>query len=310
MGELSCGLSTLVFAELYRLLSSNQKHRVELEKRLDDLGYDLDWVATAADAYDARWRADADYLTPETAHDFALPVEHALLATWILAGLRNRGDSYELSGELRAAVGTRMVNETPALAGHRPTSLSPIIRGWTLGMVAGTIDAQFPIVPAQLPADPHIGAAYKGLVELVLHLGSAGEPWPELAGTALLVRTGGLAEALRPPPERRGLNHSIQTLMGETSRQVPLHIQERLRSNWTRWVERRNVLTHVKPDEDASESFEDAAGLVRAWHQIELTIIGISQFICQEVSLELFESTPPALRNDPWDYLQRGIEVW
>lgn len=48
---------------------------------------------------------------------------------------------------------------------------------------------------------------------------------------------------------------------------------------------------------------------MRTWDQIEMTVMGITQFICQEVSLDLFDSVPAALRNDPWDYLKREIQT-
>lgn len=311
MGELTCTLSALVFAELYDLLAKERGWRESLDDRLAELGYDGEWLDDASASYLAKWEYDAQYIDPASAEGYALSVEHAVLATWILAGLRNEGDSYQLSADLRDAVVKRLVVDAPSLAGHRARSMAPIIRGWTLGLVAGTFDPSVPVVPAVFPQDEHITGAYTGLVEHVLHLGDLGETWPELVGTALYVRTGGLAEALRPappPPPNRGLSYSINTLVAESQRQVPMHIFSRLSSNFARWVGRRNVLTHVKPAEDGT-TFADSAALVRTWDQIEFTVTGITQFICQEVSLELFDSVPGALRTDPWDYLKREIQT-
>lgn len=200
MGELTCKLSGLAFAELYRLLRDDRVRRERLNERLNQLGYDEDWLDEAIAAYNSKWRADAEYISPELAEDFALTVEHALLATWLLAGLRNSGDSYDFSASLRGAVQARMAAEAQSLGESRPPSFSPIVRGWTLGRVMGSLDAQLPMVPASYPSDPHISVAYQGLIEHLLHLEGFNAQWPELAGTALLVRTGGLAEALRPPP--------------------------------------------------------------------------------------------------------------
>ena len=306
MDELTCRLSPVVFAELYKLLLADTARREILEDRLAEIGYDLEWLDARVADYDAKWELDAPSLEPANVDDFAMPVEHALLATWLLAGLRNTGDSYDLSTTLAAAVQQRMGGAAHQL-GARPASLSPVVRGWTLGMVAGGIDPTLPVVLAHHPDDPHITTAYKGLVEHVLHLEPVAEPWPELAGAALYVRTGGLAEALRPappPPPHRGLQYSIDLLMGEARPQTPVHIWERLRANWLQWVGRRNVLTHVKPSDDGSSTFADCAAQVRTWYQLEATILGVTQFVCQEVSLELLDSVPGGLRNDPWEYMQ------
>ncbi|GAA4598017.1 hypothetical protein GCM10023194_74440 [Planotetraspora phitsanulokensis] len=315
MGELTCQLSPLVFAELYRLLLGSGDLRDELTERLGEIGCDLEWLEARAEDYDAKWCFDAPSLEPATVDDYALPVEHSVLATWLLAGLRNTGVSDEISSDLIDAVQRRMDADAPQL-GARPQSLSPAIRGWTLGLVAGTLDPTLPVVLAWHPADPHISAAYKGLVEQVLHLQDVTEPWPELAGTALYVRTGGLAEALRPAPEpaagerKRGLQYSIDLLMREARPQAPLNVWDRLRVNWLNWVARRNILTHVKPGENSNSTFEDNAAQVRTWYEIHLTVLGITQFICQEVSLELMEIIPPGLRNnDPWEYLQYDVKT-
>lgn len=309
MAELNCKLSALCFSELYRLLGEELVHG-ELLDRLQQLGFDEDWLTEAADAYDAKWVQDAQYIVNGSADELALEVEHSVLATWLLAGLRNIGNSYDFSTSLRTAVLDRMTTEAPYISGSRPSSFSPIIRGWTLGMVIGNLDPELPVVPACYPINLHITAAYRGLVEQVDHLGGVNEPWPELAGTALYVRTGGLAEALRPPPPPRGLGHSLELLMAETKSQVPLAISERLRQNWIRWVERRNVLTHVVPDGNTSDSFTESAAQVQAWDQIKLTVLGITQFVCQQVSFELVqEQIPSALRGDPWDYLRRQIQT-
>lgn len=312
MAELNCCLSPLVFAELYRLLLSDTRVAKVLDDRLAEIGYDSDWLRDRADDYDAKWRNDASLLEPVTVDDYALPVEHSLLATWLLAGLRNTGESYDLSARLLETVQRRMTSEAP-LVGARPPSLSPVIRGWTLGMVTGALDPSLPMVLAHEPSDPHIAEAYRGLVEQVCHLQGVPEPWPELAGTALLVRTGGLAEALRPsppPPPHRGLQYSIDLLLREAKPQAPLHIWERLRVNWINWVARRNVLTHVSPDAVAGLTFAASAAQVRTWYQVETTVLGVTQFICQEVSSELLDTLPHALSHDPWQYLQHDVKVW
>lgn len=316
MAGLTCGLSPVTFAELYRLLLVSGEYREQLMDRLDEIGCDLGWLQAAADAYDAKWLHDASQLTPDTADAFALPPEHAVLGTWLLAGLRTFKNSYELSDSLGTAVQQRVSSDAPGL-GARTPSLSPVIRGWTLGMVAGTLAPSLPVVLAHDPEDPHIAEAYNGLVEQLLHLASAAEPWPELAGTALYVRTGGLAEALRPPPEpapgarRKTLWDAIQGLMTETKPQTSTHTFSRLQQNWNGWVSRRNVLTHITTGDDGQGTFASGAAQVRTWYDLEMTVLAITQFVCQEVSLELQETIPAALRGqDPWEYLQYDVKIW
>jgi len=311
MAELTCKLSPLVFAELYRLLGLDRTRRDDIEERLEELNYSLEWLGDAADVYSAKWLDDAQYITSDTADGFALSAEHSLLATWILAGLRNTGDSYDFSSTVRTAVQERVAADAPQLEGTRASSLSPIIRGWTLGRVVGLLDSSLPLVPACPPNDAHIAAAYTGLVEHVVHLGDVEEPWPELAGTALYVRTGGLAQALRPPPPpaKLGLGHSLNLLMADARRHLPGNIEEILRRNWIRWVERRNVLTHIKSEDPSEMSFSESAEQVRTWDQIKDTVLGITQFVCQEISQELQESRPQALRMDPWSYLLPEVQI-
>lgn len=312
MADLTCTLSPLVFTELYRLLRLDGVRRDAVEERLDELHYAPDWLEEAAEAYNAKWVDDTQHVTADTVDYCALSVEHSLLATWILAGCRNTGESFDFSSAVRAAIQERILTEAPQLEDTRVTSMSPTICGWTLGKVVGSLDPSLPLVPAHPPNDPHIAAAYIGLVEHVMNLASVEEPWPELAGTALYVRTGGLAQALRPvppPPPYRGLSHSLNLLMAEAKRHLPASIEEALRRNWIRWVERRNVLTHVEPDEGSDMSFSDSAPYVRTWDQIRWTIVGITQFVCQEISQELQESRPAALRTDPWDYLRREVQT-
>lgn len=91
---------------------------------------------------------------------------------------------------------------------------------------------------------------------------------------------------------------------------MPLHLWERLGRHWVPWVDWRNVLTHVRPAEGAGHTFSESAELLQTWERIELTMLGITQFVCQEISQELLDSVPPALRTDPWgSYLRREIET-
>ena len=93
--------------------------------------------------------------------------------------------------------------------------------------------------------------------------------------------------------------------------QTPSHIFSRLEQNWIGWVSRRNVLTHITAGEDGEGTFATGAAQVRTWYDLEMTALAITQFICQEVSLQLQSTIPPALRGqDPWDYLQYDVKIW
>jgi hypothetical protein len=54
VAELICKLSALALAELYRLLKADRVRRGSLNDRLDQLGYDEDWLDEAIEAYDSK----------------------------------------------------------------------------------------------------------------------------------------------------------------------------------------------------------------------------------------------------------------
>jgi len=91
---------------------------------------------------------------------------------------------------------------------------------------------------------------------------------------------------------------------------MPSSLCDRLTRHWVPWVDRRNILTHVIPTEHSARTFGESAEEVRTWEQIEMTVLGITQFICQQVSQEMLDSIPSALRGDPWEhYLRREIQT-
>jgi hypothetical protein len=301
------------------LLRQGREMADSLELRLSSLGYDLDDFAQWVEAYEANWRGQGSYVEANSDVEYAMSEQHAELATWILAGLRNWGDSEALSYELDQAVERRVVEAPSLAAAGRPQSLRPSIRGWTLGAIIPTNAPGLPMVLARNPDDEAIAEAYIGLVEHLAHIDelvSTNDSWPELVGSAVYVRVGGLAGALRPPPPPPpdlGLSWSIDKLMAESQRQIPATLLERLRKNWIRWVDLRNVLTHVRLHTGGSTaSFGSAARNVRTWNDVETTVLGITHFVCQEVAFELADADPAmlvSLVNDPWRrYLQRELE--
>jgi hypothetical protein len=304
--ELKCQLSPLVFAVLYRTLADDKGHENLLAERLAEVDWDAGWLPAAADRYEKTWQGQLRQAA--SAADLSgLSEENALLASWILAALRFTGASYEFSQELRRGVTTRAREEIPGSPADLPPQWCPEVMGWPLGMVAGSIDRSLPVVPAALPADPNVTAAYEGLVQHVLHLGQTPVPWPEMLGTATFWRGTGLAEGLKP--EARDGRDAISQLIIECRHTVPDHLGSRLSRHFAHFAETRNTLSHVA-DMPNRPRFIDVKDRARDWDQIYLTVWGITQFLGLQVSAELLGPASRAIRSGTWDDLQWELSVY
>jgi len=292
--DLTCELSPLVFSELYRLLAADQGNVDALAERLHQIDLDRDWMTGAADSYDAKWQH-------ERGRDagFTLSSAHALLASWILASLRHTGSSIDLSTVLATRVRSRYFDEVPD-ATTVPPSLQSGVVAWTLGKIVGDIDQRLPLVPAHWPDDTELSAAYRGLVEHTVHLGEILGPWPEMVGTSTIWRGAGIAEALRP--SAAGPEQAINTLMAEARSVLQEYEWEQLRRHWIGFIEARNALTHVAPV-TGKLKFTDSRDRARNWEDVRLTVFGITQFVCLEVSGELTSSASRCVRPDSWEEL-------
>jgi hypothetical protein len=295
--ELSCELSPLVFAELYRLMARPQYVELLVE-RLYLHDRDHDWLSEAAIVYDDFWQSELAVLPDGGAASVGLSREHALLATWLLAALRPLGESTGFSGELRRLVAERLACDFPEMR-SLPTCFVPSVVCWTLGAVVGDFDVNYPVLPAYLPSDPDVSLAYYGLVEHLVHLGALGEVRPEVMCTAVLWRAAGLAEGLRP--ETKNPSAALSMLMREIQPMMPEIPWERLRKHWIDFPDRRNVLTHLKTAEGGQISFQDSADIAKLQGDLLDTIIGISHFVCHEVSTELSDDTGQVVRSGLWD---------
>ena len=91
---MTCELSPLVYAELYRILS--ERHANDLSERLHEIDLDDAWLDEASEAYRRKWEHER-----ETS---GLRSDHALLGSWLLAGIRDRASSDELTVDLRFAL--------------------------------------------------------------------------------------------------------------------------------------------------------------------------------------------------------------
>lgn len=303
---LSCELSPLVFAEMYRKLAANGTCEDLLEDRLAEVGWDLAWLTEAADRYEATWQANKK-VAAGVDDLIAVGADHALLGSWVLAALRGSGSSYDFGEELRRTVTTRALAEIPAAPNELPSRWKSVVVGWTLGMVVGSVDHTLPVVPAMLPKDDNVRAAYEGLIEHVLHLGELQSPWPEIVGTATFWRGTGLAEGMQP--EAANGQDAITQLVIEVRRILPDHMGKLIGQHFSQFAERRNSLSHVAAM-PGRPRFVDVKEQARDWSQVRLTIMGITQFLCSQVALELTESASRAIRPETWDELSWELVIF
>jgi hypothetical protein len=301
--ELRCELSPLVFAELYRLLDADPRLTDLLAERLKEIDLDHDWLREAVAAYEGRWESDVAMLHDHgsAAQPVGLPSDHALLASWVLAALRTENPCDELSDQLRGRVADRANNDIPHLA-DLPSCLVPRVIAWTLGMVVGRFDINFPVIPAQMPIDIEVELAYRGLVEHVIHLAEVQEPWPEVMCSSTLWRAAGLAEGLQP--DANGPQAAINQLMAAIRHTTPEYQYERLRKHWIGFIEHRNALTHVAPSA-GKPRFSDSVRIACASDHVVPTVMGVTNFVFQKISQELMGPSGKSVRSGLWEHVLR-----
>lgn len=305
---MTCGLSPVVFTEVYRALAARSKDAELLDQRLGQVGLDLDWLAEAATAYEAKWdETKADQLP------FVLEADHTLLAGWLLAGLRRTGPSHDFSDELLKQVRVRAAERPNGITNPLPSGLNVRLVAWTLGHVVGDIDRDLPLVPVRPPRDPHVAAAYEGLVDYCLQLKTViREPWPELVGTATFVRGLGLAEALKPDvggPKEGKARPALKALIQEARLVLPELEFNKLQRHFlvNDFVSTRNTLSHVAPDRD-KPTFVDLVDIARTWDDVAPTVAGVTQFVCQQVSEELYGSRE--VDSGLWERVRWDLEIY
>ncbi|WP_448072470.1 hypothetical protein [Georgenia yuyongxinii] len=298
----------MVFSELYRALAARPKDAALLNDRLCQVGLDVAWFAEAADSYEAKWDETRSQPAP-----FALEPDHTLLAGWILAGMRRTGPSHDVSDELLKRMRARAAERPCGITNPLPAALNVRVVAWTLGQVVGDIDRDLPFVPVRPPRDPHVAAAYGGLVEYCLQLKAViREPWPELIGTATFVRGLGLAEALKPDVgsyKEGKARPALKALIQEARLVLPELEFNKLQRHFlvNDFVSTRNTLSHVAPDPD-KPTFVDLVDVARTWDDVAPTVSGVTQFVCQQISNELHGSreVDPSL----WDRIRWDLEVY
>jgi hypothetical protein len=305
VAELRCEFAAIVYAELYRLLGSTKSLADSLAFRLDEIRYGADWLDEAIEAYESKWVLDLQYLTPDSVGDFALSQpDHAVLATWILAGLRNTGQCHDLSNDLGQRIMERVRRDLPDIAVPLPSALSPVIFGWTLGCVVGS--DELPAMPAVLPPEENVQHAFLGFMEHVLLLQSMAAPWPEMVSTATYWRGYGIAEGLLPEHGNGGL--ALAQLKNEASRSMAPAMYATLERYFKPFNQRRQSVSHVARD-DSRPPFVEVAETIRDWPDLRMAVVGLTQFVFQEVSKELQETPPRSIRPGVWDNLTHEIRT-
>lgn len=305
MAELRCEFAAIVYAELYRLLGSTKSIADSLAFRLDEIRFGADWLDEAIEAYESKWVSDLQYMTPDSVGDFALAQpDHAVLATWILAGLRNTGQCHDLSNDLGERIMERVRRDLPDITVPLPSALSPVIFGWTLGCVVGSDD--LPAMPAVLPPEENVQGAFLGFMEHVLLLQSMAAPWPEMVSTATYWRGYGIAEGLLPEHGNGGL--ALAQLKNEASRSMAPAMYATLERYFKPFNQRRQSVSHVARD-DSRPPFVEVAETIRDWPDLRMAVVGLTQFVFQEVSKELQETPPRSIRPGVWDNLTHEIRT-
>ena len=307
MGELNCDLSPLVYSELYRLLGTTREFEDSLSVRLGEIGYGFEWVEEASEAYQAKWEYDMQYIDADSI-DTAVVEQpgHALLATWILAGLRNTGQCYGLSSNLTSNVLESATTDIGGLRAPLPPSLSPTVVGWTLGKLIGRED--LPAVPALLPDNDNVRTAFLGFVEHILLLLELPEPWPEMMCMAVYWRGYGLAEGMLPGPGGGG--RALDQLLNEARLSMEHAQYSQLHRHFEHFNRRRQAVSHIA-DDPSRPAFVEVVETIKDWVDLRMPVQGITQFVCQEVSKRLADPPIPVpLRHDPWSYLLPQIQTW
>ncbi|ASN39987.1 hypothetical protein CGQ24_13840 [Arthrobacter sp. 7749] len=291
MAELECLLSPLVYSQLYRLLAADERMTANLAGRLGQIDRPIEWLDYLRDIYDLKWAEDREQIIKGEWAPTGMPSDHAILASWILVGLRPLGELSDFGAQLNTAVSERLSEEAPNLLTRRGEVFSPAIVAWTLGMVVDAgLSSNLPVVPAKPIKHIQIAAAYDGLIKHVKILGMTPAPWPEMLGTATLVRGAGLVEALRPAPEGKvwGPLQAVTKLIQEAEGAMVEGLRKRVREHWLNgdFIARRNTIVHIQGI-SGEPSFVDISATANSWEKVEMTIRGLTQFVFHEVSVEL-----------------------
>ncbi len=279
--EVTFGLSPIVYAELYDMLND---HRDEMQPRLELLARDSEWVSTMSHWYRLLWQYRLD--TSSTAKELhgQLGPEHGDLATWLLSSFHGECDSFSRELRKRSAVHLVAAEEqgAPAAGAYG----QPAVISWSLGAVPGQYDRELPVVFAESVPDRHLRMAYQGLVEHLVDMGDRGEPWPEVASSAVLWRCASLAEGLAPGDN---LMSSLKACMEMVRGLLPDSAWRRVRTRLEEFKSHRNALTHL--GEVGGTGFADLHGRYERREELTDLLTAVTAFVGSSVRSAMQEGS-------------------
>lgn len=148
--------------------------------------------------------------------------------------------------------------------------------------------------------------AFVGFMEHVLLLQSMETPWPEMMSTATYWRGYGIAEGLLPEHGNGGM--ALTQLKNGASRSMPPTMYAMLENYFKTFNQRRQSVSHVAHD-DSRPPFVEVAQTIREWPDLRMAVVGLTQFVFQEVSKELQEVPPRSIRRGVWDNLLHEVRT-
>ncbi|GAA4946671.1 hypothetical protein GCM10023238_11240 [Streptomyces heliomycini] len=145
------------------LLAADKQRYDDIEERLSEIGYAPAWPSTVADAYDEYRVMQPEPAGAEGVGNISVgSAEHALLATWTLAGLRSTGDDNTPSPTLRANVHRRAIPRTTT-SHSVGNSVERASRHFPNPSPTESIRAFRTHAPAANPQVSHVAATYNRL---------------------------------------------------------------------------------------------------------------------------------------------------
>jgi hypothetical protein len=164
-----------------------------------------------------------------------------------------------------------------------------------------------PAIPAHMPVDDNVRAAFLGFVEHVLLLQEMADPWPEMMCMATYWRGYGLAEGLLPELGSGG--PALERLLIEARFSMEPGEYGRLHRHLQGFNKRRQAVSHIADDESRPR-YVEVIDTIKDWGDLRMTVQGLTQYVFQEVSKRLAdEPIPSSLRRDPWAHLLPEIRT-
>ena len=127
-----------------------------------------------------------------------------------------------------------------------------------------------------------------------------------MMSTATYWRGYGIAEGLLPELGNGGL--ALTQLRNEANRSMAPFMFATLERYFEPFNRRRQSVSHVARD-DSRPPFIEVAQTIRDWSDLRMAVVGLTQFVYQEVSKELHETAPRSIRPGVWHNLVHEIRT-